>query len=631
MKTEARYVTDGMYIRDATGRVVILRGCNLGGDSKVPASPPGAPLSTEVSFVGKPFPEAEADEHFSRLALWGFTFLRLVVTWEAIEHSGPGVYDEEYLSYLRAILKRAEAHGISVFIDPHQDVWSRWTGGDGAPGWTLDAIGFESGRLDAAGAAITREGRGASYRPMSWGLNYLRYAAATMNTLFFAGNAFAPGFLVEGVPVQEWLQDRYIAAMCHLARRIKDCAAVVGFGLFNEPHYGFVGLGDLRSHGRITAPSGSVLSAFDTMAAASGHPRKARRFSLFGMITVPGRETINPSRVNVFRAGFSCPWKRAGVWAEEGGAPVLKKAGYFATFPAGHPRAGERVSFCGDFLKPFQLRMMAALSKKHSHYLFFAEGVPMGERVAWRPEDLRREGDKAFPVVDALHWYDGLTLLSKKWRSWIVADAETSAPTFGRAAVRRSVREQLNRLASRPRAEGIPAFLGEFGVPFDLNGGASYRTGDFGDQERALSSYYDAIDAALLHSTVWNYSAGNTHREGDRWNTEDLSVYCAEDGGGRAVRGFSRPYAMAISGVPLAMSFERDAARFSFEWDASEGVTEVFVPTHWYPAGWDARVTAAGGGEASAILDARPAERRLFVTTETTGRVRLEIVPRTGR
>lgn len=628
MKTEARFVTDGIYLRDGEGRVVMLRGCNLGGDSKIPATPPGAPLTGDVSFVGRPFPEEEADGHFARLALWGFTFLRLVITWEAVEHAGPGIYDEEYLSYLRAILKRAEAHGISVFVDPHQDVWSRWTGGDGAPGWTLAAVGFDLEALDASGAAVTQKAQGSAYRPMTWGLNYLRYAAATMNTLFFAGNVFAPGFLVEGVPAQEWLQDRFIAAMYHVARRIKDCSAVVGFGLFNEPHYGFVGLPDLRSHGRITAPSGSVLSAFDAMATASGYPRKARRFALFGMISLPGRETINPKAIRAFRAGQSCPWKTAGVWAEEGSVPVLKRPGYFATFPSGHPRAGERVSFCEDFLKPFQLKMMAALSKKHAHYLFFAEGVPMGERVSWRPEDLSREGDRPYQVVDALHWYDGLTLLSKKWRPWIVADAETSAPTFGRDSVRRSVRDQLLRLAARPRAEGIPAFLGEFGVPFDLNGGSSFRTGNFTDQERALSSYYDGIDAALLHSTVWNYSASNTHIGGDHWNTEDLSVYCVEDGGGRAVRGFSRPYAMATAGIPLMMSFDSAHARFSLEWASRAGTTEVFVPAHWYPRGWDASVVSIGGNMAEIRLDARPDDQRLFVSTAASGPMRLEIAPR---
>jgi hypothetical protein len=41
------------------------------------------------------------DEHFACLRAWGLTFERLVLPWEAIEHAGPGVYDREFLDYLR--------------------------------------------------------------------------------------------------------------------------------------------------------------------------------------------------------------------------------------------------------------------------------------------------------------------------------------------------------------------------------------------------------------------------------------------------------------------------------------------------------------------------------------------------
>src|SRR5512138_2240499 len=99
---------EGSFIKDNAGRTLMLRGVNLGGSSKVPASPNGATYIREgffdhrgVSFVGRPFPLAEADEHFRRLRAWGLTFLRLVVTWEAIEHAGPGIYDEGYLDYIR--------------------------------------------------------------------------------------------------------------------------------------------------------------------------------------------------------------------------------------------------------------------------------------------------------------------------------------------------------------------------------------------------------------------------------------------------------------------------------------------------------------------------------------------------
>src|SRR5574341_1662056 len=154
----------GPRFTDEHGRTLILRGVNLGSSSKVPRRPDGATYLRDgffdyrnVSFVGRPFPLAEADEHFTRLRAWGFTLLRFLVTWEAIEHAGPGLYDDAYLDYVRAVVEKAGRYGFDVFVNPHQDVWSRFSGGDGAPGWTFEAVGLDITQFAATGAAVVHQ------------------------------------------------------------------------------------------------------------------------------------------------------------------------------------------------------------------------------------------------------------------------------------------------------------------------------------------------------------------------------------------------------------------------------------------------------------------------------------------
>jgi hypothetical protein len=67
---------------------------------------------------------------------------------------------------------------------------------------------------------LSPQGHGDPLPPMIWGTNNWRLATATMFTLFFAGDTFAPATTAFGVPleqggqpIQQFLQGHFIAAM----------------------------------------------------------------------------------------------------------------------------------------------------------------------------------------------------------------------------------------------------------------------------------------------------------------------------------------------------------------------------------------------------------------------------------
>ncbi|MBS1151189.1 MAG: putative glycosidase [Myxococcaceae bacterium] len=232
---------EGDRFVDEHRRTLLLRGVNLGGSSKLPRA--------EGSFVGRPFPLDEADEHFSRLQRWGLTTLRLVVTWEAIEHAGPRKYDLAYLDYLEALIRRAATHQLAVFIDFHQDVWSRFSGGDGAPGWTLEAAGFNLDTLHETGAAFVEAKHAGPLPKMIWPTNAGKLGSATMFTLFFGGDTFAPRTRIDGESAQRFLQEHFFGAVEQVVRRVASLPNVFGVDLLNEPSPGYIGWEDLEAPG----------------------------------------------------------------------------------------------------------------------------------------------------------------------------------------------------------------------------------------------------------------------------------------------------------------------------------------------------------------------------------------------
>lgn len=569
------------YILDEAGRILLLRGCNLGGDSKYPSEPHGATHLAEslertedVSFINRPFPLEEADEHFSRMADWGFTLLRFSITWEAVEHAGPGLYDESYLAWLRKLLKKAEEYGLSVYMDPHQDVWSRWTGGDGAPAWTMERLGMDISKMDACGAAYTHQRQLASMPVMSWPANYSRYAAATMFTLFYAGETYAPDTLIEGVNVQYWLQDHYIAAMRHAWRRLKDCKAIIGWGVMNEPHPGFIGYTNLHNLEQAVLEKGPLASGFQSMQLASGYSCRVPIYAPgLKKPRIKGYTQLNPEGLTLYKDAFECPWKRNGVWTDGPQGPELLKPDYFALYQ------GRPVNFVEDFWRPFARRFAATMSDAKKKCLIFLEGVPHAEMSAWSDDDAEQ-------CVHAFHWYDGMPLVLKRYLSFFSVRSDTRQPVLGRKAVKRSYYDQFKKYMewTRIRMANMPCLLGEFGVPMDIGGDVHSVPRTWETQIQALSDYYDAADSLMLHACIWNYTATNTKAYGDGWNGEDLSIWNNEEGP-RAMRGWCRPYPAATAGMPLRFRWDRHVQRFEFDYESNPEIvaeTRVYAPEYCF-------------------------------------------------
>ncbi len=586
----------GSHFVDEHGRRLILRGVNLSGSSKVPRTPDGATHIREgffdhrgVSFVGRPFPLAEADEHFARLKMWGLTFLRLLVTWEAIEHAGPGIYDEDYLEYIRRIVEKAARHGFHLFIDPHQDVWSRFSGGDGAPGWTFEAVGMDLARFQETGAAVVHQLTDGPYPRMVWPTNETKLAAPTMSTLFFAGDDFAPAARVSGEPVQEYLQRHYIAAVCRLARALRGLPNVIGYDTLNEPMFGWIGWRDLRVAQEI-AKVGPAPSPYQSMLLGAGFPQRVDTWTAGRLgIVRTGRRLLNPRGARAWLPGRECVWRENGVWdVGPGGRPHLLRPFHFAR------RNGRPVDFSQDYFLPFARRFTAAVREVDPGVVVFAEFGPYHGAPRWQENNL----------AYAPHWYDGYLLFQKDYSGWIAVNSRTKRLVFTPWAIPRSFAGQLNsfRREARERLGGAPVLIGEFGVPFDIQKKRAYRTGDFRTVCRAMDRTLRALDDTLLSGTLWNYTADNTNAHGDQWNDEDLSIFSRDQqsdaqnihSGGRALEAVVRPYARATAGEPLRMRFDMPTREFVFVFrhDASiRAPTEIFVPSFQYPHGYSVEVS----------------------------------------
>jgi hypothetical protein len=350
-----------------------------------------------------------------------------------------------------------------------------------------------------------------------------------------------------------------------------------------------------------------------------------------GAPRVIAERTLNTAALSIWRDGAPCPFETAGIYALDDGLPVGLDDGAFRRGPDG------ALDVPRDVFAPLFEAVAGVIRAHRPDWILFAEIEVAGPFVG-------RKYPSAMPPgsVNAPHWYDLASLATKRFEIDDHIDAFTGRRLHGETQVRDSYIKGLRARQALAQPFGGPTLIGEIGVQFDLDEGASYAAWAeggrgpqvFAKQRLALHLISDALDALGLSATWWNYSASNRNdpRAGDGWNQEDLSIFSPDQqdaghDGSRAVDGFARPYVRAAQGRLASQHFDRRARVFEARIDADPRIdapTEIATPAATYPAGVDVttegacsttvvegavRVFATGAGPISITLIPRPNSR----------------------
>jgi hypothetical protein len=168
-----------------------------------------------------------------------------------------------------------------------------------------------------------------SMQDMLWASNYYRAFNHTVWTLFFAGKTFAPKCIIDGVNIQDWLQDHFTNAIAALAEHIQKAGGlydecVLGWDSINEPSEGLIGVKDISVVPKEQPVQlGPVPSPFENMKLAMGNPVTVPNFTFtsmgpkkIGMITLDpkGKKLWLSEEADKERGGGKWGWTRGDSW-----------------------------------------------------------------------------------------------------------------------------------------------------------------------------------------------------------------------------------------------------------------------------------------------------------------------------
>jgi endoglycosylceramidase len=193
-------------IVDEHGREVLLRGANFNALGDYHQDDPDLPPT---------HPPTDAD--WDAMAANGFSVVRLVVSWSALEPER-GSLDEDYLGRIRAAIDAAAARGLYTVVDFHQDAYGKFIAtpdGTACPAGSEPAIGW-----DGAPEWATLTDGESTCRPPGYREGAPAVQAAFRN--FYANT--------------DGIRDAFVATVARVAGELAHEPAVAGYDLLNEPN-----------------------------------------------------------------------------------------------------------------------------------------------------------------------------------------------------------------------------------------------------------------------------------------------------------------------------------------------------------------------------------------------------------
>ncbi len=299
--------------------------------------------------------------------------------------------------------------------------------------WTLYACGLDPQKFGITEAALVHNtyDEPANFPKMIWTTNYTRLACQVIFTLFFGGRDFAPKAVINGRNIQDFLQDHFIGACRHLARRIHAAGdlenhVVIGWESLNEPNRGLIGYQDISiipSEQKLQ--KGTSPTAWQAILTGSGRACEVETWDFGAMgpykegavLVDPKGETawLSPDyddsrygwkRDPDWRLG-ECLWAQHGVW--DPSEDTLLRKDYFAA----SPRTKEKIDyeyFTNHYFMDFYRKYTSMIRS------VFPESIMLCQPpVLEIPPSLAGTDDDDPNMVFAPHYYDGITLLTKKW------------------------------------------------------------------------------------------------------------------------------------------------------------------------------------------------------------------------